>query len=303
MPDKDVFVEATRLEDWTHLAGDGAAARAKSVSLRRARYAGFAGVTAATAAVAVGIVAIAGTFGGSGSSAAIAGTPAGHTPAKVTVTSPTSPASSAPSSPTSQAPAKGTMGALFQEWKSCPDSELTVVNSLPQDPPHLQQAWRDACRRDVATLSALLPGYEVTPAVSAVMTPKDRVPDDSLTPSAFDDPKFVIPAGYTPHMGAAIYRIANKDGDTSKVFIHALNRPDGGKPANSEAVTLPNGLQAWLTLGTNPANTPSYEIYILSKGHTFYMFTTSPPNFDFKTLVMSPQFADMAARALAEPES
>jgi|GEM_PF-4532283 len=299
MPDKDAFIEATRLEDWKHLAGDGAAARAKSVRLRRARYAGFAGVTAVTAAVAVGIAAIASTFGGSGGSAAIAGTPAGHTPAKVTVTSSASPPSSAPSSATSHAPAKGTMGALFEEWKSCPDSELTVVNTLAQDPPHLEANWRDACRRDVATLSALLPGYEVTPAVASIATPKET----NLSPYAFDDPKFVVPAGYTPHMGTAVYRIVNKDGATTKVYIHALNRVDGSKPATGEAVTLPNGLQAWLTLGTNlAAGQPGCEIYILSKGHTFYMLTSAQPNFDFKKLVTSPQFADMTAKALADPE-
>ena len=299
MSDKDIFIEATRLEDWAHLAGDGAAARAKSVSLRRARYVGFAGVTAATAAVAVGVVAIAGTFGGSGRSTTILGTSAGaHTTAKVT-----SPPTSPPSSPTSQVPAKGTMGALFEQWKSCPDSELTVVNTLPQDPPHLQQNWRDACRRDVATLSALLPDYEVTPAVASIGTPKNTNPHDLLTPNVFDDPKFVVPAGYTPHMGTAIYRIVDKKGDTSKVYIHALNRDDRTKPATGEEVTLPNGLQAWLTLGTDlTPGRPGYEIYILSKGYTFYMFTNVQPNFDFKTLVTSPQFADMAAKALAEPE-
>jgi hypothetical protein len=299
MPDKDVFVEATRLEDWAHLAGDGASARAKSVGLRRARYAGFAGATAVTAAVAVGVVAIAATFGGSGSSAAVAGTPAEHTPAKVTVTSPPA---SPPTSAKSQAPAKGTMGALFEQWRNCPDSELVVVNSLPQDPPHLQQAWRDACHRDVATLSALLPGYDVTPAVATIVTPKESNPADGLSPHAFDDPEFVIPTGYVPHMGPAIYRIVTEDGDTTDVFIHALNRDDRTKPATGEAVTLPNGLRAWLTLGTNLSDGhPGYEIYILDKGHTFYMFTGPKPNFDFKALVTSPQFAEMAAQSLAEP--
>lgn len=299
MPDKDVFVEATRLEDWTHLAGNGAAARAKSVSLRRARYAGYAGATAATAAVAVGVVAIAGTFGGSGGSAVIAGKPAKtHTPAKVT-SPPTSPAPT-----TSQPPAEGTMGALFEQWKSCPDSELTVVNTMSQDPPHLQLNWRDACHRNVATLSELLPDYQVTPGVASIVTPKDASPGDIFTPNVFDDPKFVIPAGYEPHMGTALYRVVAKDGDTTKVYIHGVNRVDGGKPPNSEAVTLPNGLQAWLALDAKLADgQPGCEIYILDKGHTFYMLTAAQPNFDFKKLVTSPQFADMAAKALAEPES
>ncbi|MEY9934994.1 hypothetical protein ABH926_009665 [Catenulispora sp. GP43] len=288
MHDDDIFTGATRTEDWTHLAGTGAAARAKSAGLRRTRYAGIAGVTAAVGAVAVGVVAIAGTFGGGAGSVA-SGAPVAR------LTSPASPAS--PASSTSQAPAKGTMGALFEQWKSCPDSELSA------QPADLQQRWRDACRRDMATLTALLPGYDVTPAVASIDLPKGVPVKDYLGPEKFNDPSFVIPAGYTPHMGTAAYRIVGKDGVTSTVLIHALGRDDKTKPGTGEAVTLPNGLEAWLVLGTDlPAGGPGYEIYILNHGKTFYMFTTGQPDFDFKSLVMSPQFADMAAKALAAPE-
>lgn len=307
MSDKDVFIEATRVEHWTHLAGTGAAARARSASLRRTRYAGAAGATAATAAVAVGVAAIAGAFGGSGGSKITAGTLVTvHPTAKIT-SRPSSPPSSPPAGPSSQAPVKGTMGALFEQWKSCPDVELVVVNELSQDPANLQQARRDACRRDVATLSALLPGYDVTPAVATVGTSTSG-PTTVLGPGYFDNPSAVIPPGYTPRMGTATYRIVAKNGVTSKVFIHALDHDDKARPATGAAVTLPNGLQAWLTLGAGISTgiskgRPVYEIYILSQGRTFYFFTIDQPNFDFKTLVTSPQFAAMAAEALAEPET
>lgn len=294
MPDKDFFTEATRLEAWTHLAGDGAAARARSTGLRRTRYAGIA---AGTSAVAVGVVAIAATFGvgaggGGAADAGGLGGPALSAGAHGPMTT-----------PTKQAPAKGTMGALFEQWKTCPDSELTVKNSLPQDPPNLQQAWRDACHRDVATLSALLPDYDVTPAVSGYGLPHGA-PANALPPTYFDIPASVIPAGYTPNMGPSLYRIVGKDGVTSKVIIRAYGHDDETKPLTGEAITLPNGLRGWLTLGTDVTKgRPGYEIYILSHGKTFYMYATGQPNYDFKALVTSPQFADMAAEALAEPES
>ncbi|MBS2550001.1 hypothetical protein KGQ19_24355 [Catenulispora sp. NL8] len=300
MRDEDVFDEAVRTEDWTHLAGSAADARAKSVRLRRTRYAGIAGATTAVAVVAA---VVAGSLGaGAAGGRAISATPGGAQPVKAA----TSPKAAAPSSSESPAaPAKGTMGALFEQWKSCPDSELTAVNALPQDPPHLQQAWRDACHRDVATLSALLPDYDVTPAVASIGTPSS-VASESINPTSFNDPSFVIPPGYTPHMGPSTYRIADKNGAATEVVIRAYNQNDNTKPANGEQVTLPNGLQGVLVLNDNPAHGQlGYEIYILDKGHTFYMFVMGPgkPNFDFKALATSPQFADMAAKALAEPES
>jgi hypothetical protein len=283
-----VFKDTMRAEDWTHLAGNGAAARAKSVGLRRVRYAGVAG---ATVAVAVGVTAIAGTFGG-GNSPVQAGSVA--VPTKVASSSP------APSPATSPAPVPGTMGAVFEQWKSCPDSELTVEGTLPQDPPHLQQNWRDACRRDIATLSALLPDYDVTPAVSAVKAPA------TMNPHVFDNPSFVIPSGDVPNMGPNLYRIVGKDGVTTNVTIRAYNQDDNTKPISGEDITLSNGLKARLTLGTDLQHKGQlgYEIYILSQGKTFYMVSWgSHPNFDFKAVATSPQFADLAAKALAEPDS
>lgn len=193
------------------------------------------------------------------------------------------------------------MGALFQQWKSCPDSELSA------DPKDLQQRWRDACHRDVATLSALLPDYDVTPGIAAIEVPKNVRPRDVLSPEPFDNPSFVVPAGYTPHMGPSMYRIVDQNGAATKVVIRAYSTDDGTKPATGQAVTLPNGLHGWLTLGTDLDNSgrPGYEIYIMDHGKTFYMFTLTPgkPTFDFKAVATSPQFADMAAKALAEPES
>jgi hypothetical protein len=298
MHDNDIFTSATRAEDWTHLAGTGAAARAESGRLRRRRYAGIGGATAGVAAVAVGVVAIAGTFGGG--SAAYTPAPAAPTSAvskpAAPVTSPAHPASS-----TSQAPAKGTMGALFEQWKSCPDSELRA-DAAPGDPADLQQRWRDTCHRTIAALTALLPDYEVTPAVASIGLPKDVPPQDLLSPGLFDAPSFIVPPGYTPHMGIATYRVVSKDGASSEVFIHGLGREDKSKPSTGEAVTLPNGLSAWLTLGTALATgQPGYEIYILNQGKTFYAFTLGKPDFDFKSLVTSPQFAEMAAKDLAAP--
>ncbi|WP_194926007.1 hypothetical protein [Catenulispora pinisilvae] len=306
MRDEEVFNEAVRTEDWTHLAGSAADARAKSVRLRRTRYAGIAGATTAVAVVAA---VVAGSLGfGDAGGRAVSATPGGARPAKVASSSKAAAPSSSESSASSAAPtapAKGTMGALFEQWKSCPDSELTVVNALPQDPPHLQQAWRDACRRDVATLSGLLPDYDVTPAVASIGTPA-TVAGESLNPTLFNDPSFVIPPGFTPHMGPSSYRIEGKDGVASEVVIRAYNHDDNTKPAGGEQVTLPNGLKGVLVLGTPvQGNHINYEIYILDKGQTFYMFLLSPgkPNFDFKALATSPQFAGMAAKALAEPES
>lgn len=299
MRDEEVFNEAVRTESWTHLAGSAADARAKSVRLRRTRYAGIAGATTAVAVVAA---VVAGSLGaGDVSSRAVSAAPGGAQPAKAASSPKAAPPSPSESSAAPTAPAKGTMGALFEQWKSCPDSELTAMNALPQDPPHLQQAWRDACRRDVATLTALLPGYDVSPAVASVGVP----PGDHTLPTVFNDPAYVIPPGFTPHMGPSIYRIAGKGGVTSEVVIRAYNHDDNTKPANGEPVTLPNGLKGVLVQGTPiPGNHLTYEIYILDKGHTFYMFLMGDkPNFDFKALATSPQFADMAAKALAEPES
>lgn len=286
MHDEDVFTEATRVEDWTHLAGSGAEARAQSSRLRRTRYAGIAG---ATTAAAVAVAAIASTFGPGGADGSTASA----------VTSVTSPAS--PAHTTSQPPAKGTMGALFQQWKSCPDSQLSAAE---QD---LTRRWRDACHRDVATLSALLPDYDVTPAVSGIEVPKNVRPADLLAPDLFDHPSFVVPAGYTPQMGPSLYRIADQHGVTTKVVIRAYGHDDQTRPATGQAVTLPNGLHGWLALGTalDDRGRLGYEIYILDHGKTFSMFTLSGTtmSFDFKAVATSPQFADMAAKALAEPES
>ncbi|MEY9858644.1 hypothetical protein ABH935_004259 [Catenulispora sp. GAS73] len=284
MLDNEVFTEAMRPEDWTHLAGTGAAARAKSVGLRRTRYAGIAG---GTAAAVVGAAVIAGTLGFGGGSAA----------------SPTSGADTTKSGPV-------TMASIFAQWKTCPDSELTVVNLFPGDPADLQQRWRDACHRYEGTLSALLPSYEVTPDMGSIKQPEGSNPDWR----DYENPAYVVPAGYTPHMNPNIYRVVSSDGSITSVMIRAYRRVDM-KPLSGEQVTLPNGMKATLGLGAGDflnKGDKGYGIFILDGTKSFLMTaggssigkTSKPtPNFDFKTLVMSPQFAQMVTQALAEPEN
>lgn len=285
MLDEDVFTEATRLEDWVHLAGTGPAARARSVGLRRTRHLGIAGTTAAAA---VGAAVIVGTFGiGVGRSSA---TPAAAGPAA---------AKSAPS--TSQGAA---MSTYFERWKSCPDSELTVASTAPPDLIAQQQALRDACHRYTSALSALLPGYEIVPDVANV----GYAPGRAHNPQDFENPAFVVPPGDVPHMSPNDFRVVGKDGATTWVHVRASNRDEDMKPISGEQVALHNGLKATLTLGTGvrTKDDKGYEIYILWEGKTFSMSAASSgpkPGFDFKALVMSPQFADMVAQALAEPES
>lgn len=296
MYDEEAFKNAARVEDWTALAGSAATARAKSAGLRRTRYAGIVGVTAA---VTVGAAAIAGTFGTGSADGSAVSPGAGRGPAAVASSTP-APARTT-SSATPRVYAKGTMGELFQQWKSCPDAEMRAERVLPEDPKDLQQRWRDACRRNMSTLSAMLPGYDVTPGVIGINTPGLH---PTYTPDKFDDPSFVIPAGYTPHMGPNVFRTVGPDGTTSSLLIRAYGRDDNTRPATGEEVTLPNGLKGRLTLGTElQPGENGYELYILDHGKTFYTVSWKKPNFDFKALVMSPQFADMAARALAAPES
>lgn len=286
MHDNEVFTEAMRPEDWTHLAGTGAAARAKSVRLRRTRYAGIAG---GTAAAFVGAAVIAGTLGfGGGSAASAASAGPGGAPAK------TGPV---------------TMSSLFEWWKTCPDEALTVAGSAPKDLRDLQQAERDACHRDIATLSELLPSYEITPDVASIVHP-DGTPLDM---PAFENPSYVVPTGYQPHMTPNLYRVVSPDGTTTSLMIRAYKHVDM-KPIGGEQVTLSNGLKATLALGTGFMNKgdKGYGIFILEGDKSFIMTASGnnggkahepTPNFDLKTVVMSPQFASMAAAALAEPES
>jgi hypothetical protein len=86
-------------------------------------------------------------------------------------------------------------------------------------------------------------------------------------------------------------------------------------PAPGEQVTLPNELKATLSLGTTDfmnKGDKGYGIFILDGSKSFVMTASGgdigkpskpTPNFDFKTLVMSPQFAEMVKQSLAEPES
>ncbi|MEZ0108541.1 hypothetical protein ABH920_002542 [Catenulispora sp. EB89] len=285
MLDNEVFIEATRPEDWTHLAGTGAAARAKSVGLRRTRHAGIAG---GTAAAVVGAAVIVGTLGFGGSSAA----------------SPASSGSSTKSGPV-------TMADVFARWKTCPDSELTVAASAPKDLRDQQQAERDACRRYEGALSALLPTYEITPDISFFSQPSGSNPD---WPD-YENPAFVVPAGYMPHMTPNLYRVVSSDGSISSVMIRAYRRVDM-KPISGEQVTLPNGMKATLGLGTGDfmnKGDKGYGIFILDGTKSFLMTASagdigkpsskSSPNFDFKALVMTPQFAHLVTQSLAEPES
>ena len=284
MRDNEPFTEAMRPEDWTHLAGTGAAARAKSIGLRRTRYAGIAG---GTAAAVLGAAALVGTLGFGGGAAASAAS--GATPTK--------------SGPV-------TMATDFEKWKTCPDSELTVANLLPSDPADLQQRWRDACHRYEGTLSALLPSYEVTPDMSRITQPEGSNPDWR----DYENPAYVVPAGYTPHMGPNLYRVVSSDGSITSVTIRAYIRVDM-KPISGEQVTLPNGMKATLGLGTTDFMTKGdkdYGIFILDGSKSFVMSASGSeigktykptPNFDFKALVMSPQFAQMVTQSLAEPES
>ena len=284
MLDHEVFTEAMRPEDWTHLAGTGAAARAKSVGLRRTRYAGIAGGTVAAVA---GAAVIAGTlgFGGSSSAALASG------------------ADSTTSGPV-------TMASVFAHWKTCPDAELTVVNLLPTDPADLQQRWRDACHRYEGTLSALLPSYEVTPDMGSIKQPDGSNPDWRN----YENPAYVVPAGYTPQMSPNLYRIVSSDGSITSVMIRAYRRVDM-RPIGGEQVDLLNGMKATLGLGVTDfmnKGDKGFGIFILDGTKSFVMTaggsslgkTFKPtPNFDFKTLVMSRQFAQMVTQALAEPES
>ncbi|WP_194908849.1 hypothetical protein [Catenulispora rubra] len=289
MLDNEVFTEAMRPEDWTHLAGNGAAARAKSVGLRRTRYAGIVG---GTAAAVVGAAVIAGTLGlglGGGSAASAASPAASGTPTK--------------SGPV-------TMAEVFAQWKTCPDSQLTVANLGPTDPADLQQRWRDACHRYEGTLSALLPSYEVTPDMASISQPGGSNPDWR----DYENPAYVVPAGYTPHMNPNLYRVVSSDGSITSVMIRASRYVDI-KPISGEQVTLSNGLKATLGLGSTDflkKGDKGYGIFILDGSKSFLMTasgslvgtaSTPTPNFDFKTLVMSPQFAQMVTQSLAEPES
>lgn len=298
MRDDEVFHEAMRAEDWTHLAGNGAAARARSVALRRTRYAGIAG---ATAAVAVGAVVVGGVFG----SGAGRPTPASGPVTAVSLASPGSPGtpSGAAATTASQGSGKypaGTMGAVYERWKTCPDEELRVLNFLPTDPKDLQQRWRDACHRDMATLTALLPGYEITPDLTGMSTP----PDDPGHPGAFRDPSFVLPPGYKPTMGPTDYRVVDESGGTTRISICAFGRDDHTKPGQGENVTLPNGLTGWLTLGTDERQgSPLYELYVQDKGRTFYVAAAGVPDFDFTALVTSPKMSALITAAMARPES
>lgn len=283
MHDHEAFTEALRPEDWTHLAGTGAAARAKSVGLRRTRYAGIAGGTAAAVA---GAVILAGTLGFGGGAAVSA---------------------ASNSSSTKSGPV--TMADVFQQWKTCPTSELTVASTAPKDLRDQQQAERDACRRYIGALSELLPGYEITPDVASISHP-DGTPLDM---NAFENPRYVVPAGYKPHMIPNLYRVVSPDGTTTSVMIRAYNRVDM-KPLSGQQITLSNGLKATLALGTDFLNKgdKGYGAFILDNGKSFLMSVGGSgsgksfkpePNFDLKALVVTPQFANMAAASMAEPDS
>lgn len=299
MRDEEMFQAAGRAQDWAPLAGTGADARARSVVLRRTRYAGVAG---ATAAVAVGAVAVAGALGpGNGAGRGGASIVAGSHGTPTAVVS-----SSAPTAARTTAPVPGTLGAVYERWKSCPDSELTVVNFLPSDPKDLSQRWRDACHRDMATLTALLPGYDVTPALSGFSGAESEVA--KYNPDQLKDPSLVLAPGMVPHMGPNSYRIVGKDGTTREVVIRAYGQDEKIKPLTGEEVTLANGMKGWLTLGTeleieNGQPAVGYELYVLDHGRTFYMSVIRKPQFDFEKLVMSPQFGQLITEALAEPES
>lgn len=291
MRDDEVFDEVMRSEDWTYLAGTGAAARARSVGLRRTRYAGIAG---GTVAAVVGAAVIAGTFGiGIGGVGGAGGSTVSAASGGVSTT----------------VPSPVTMNAVFQQWKTCPDSELTVAPTAPKDLRDHQQSLRDACRRDIAALSALLPTYDVTPDVAGIEHPSGT----PLTMRDFENPAFLVPAGYKPYMSPNLFRVVGTNGTTSSVMIRAYRHADDFKPMSGERVTLSNGLQATLTLGTDLSNKgdKGYGIFIASGGKSFVMTAAGStgsaagqkPNFDFKTVAMSPQFADLVAEALAEPES
>lgn len=263
------------------LAADGISAGRRL--WRRRRVARAVGGTAAVLAVGVGIAAVSGRFGTDSPALTTAGQVAAQ------------PGSAAAPAPTT------TMGEIFRQWAQCPDSALTIVASVPGDPPDLQQRLRDACRRDVATLSALLPGYEITPDVTNIVVPHGS----PLDMGKFENPAYVVPAGYLPQMGPNLYRVVARNGDVTSVTIRASSRDNPAKPISGEEVTLPFGRTATLAVNSDihKKNDPGCEIYVKSGGNTFFMESPANPNFDFRTVVTSAKFASLITQALASPES
>jgi hypothetical protein len=175
------------------------------------------------------------------------------------------------------------------------------VTLLPGDPPDLQQRWRDACRRDITTLYALLPGYEITPDVTGIAHPHGSL----LDMGKFEDPAYVVPDGYTPQMGPNLYRVVARNGTVTSVTIRASSRDNPAKPISGEEVTLPYGLTATLAVNSDirKKNDTGCEIYVRSGEKTFVMVSPAHPNFDFRAVATSARFAQLITQALAAPES
>jgi len=263
------------------LAADGVSAGRRL--WRRRRMVRAVGGTAAALAVGVGVATASAVFGADSPALTAAGQ-----------------VSAPPGSATTPAPPT-TMGEIFQQWAHCPDSALTVVNLLPGDPPDLQQRWRDACRRDITTLSALLPGYEITPDVTDIA----HSGNSPLDMGKFENPAYVVPAGDTPLMGPNLYRVVARNGDVTSVTIRASSRDNLAKPTSGKQVTLPGGLTATLAVrsGNREKNDTGCEIYVKNGNKTFVMLSPANPNFDFQAVATSAPFAQLIAQALAAPES
>lgn len=290
--------QVIRSEEWTYLSGTGAAARGRSWRMRRTRYAATAGSAVAVTGVAV---LVASTFGGSGSSqAAPVGGVTHHSSAAPAV--PPVPAKTTASHKTT--PSQPTMASYYDTWKTCPVAELTVGPVPPgvQAPSTSTKVWVDACRRMVATLSALNPAADVSPAPSGW-----EVKDAHTRPPGTlgrDEP---VPSRLTPTMGPAMYRIEDAKGTVVLSFHSGAH--DADKPAGSVPVSMVDGLNAWYA-PPKPSVTGIMamgQLYVASANgqHDSYaLLMEAPATYtaeDFKALVTNPKFEQMMADNLAEP--
>jgi hypothetical protein len=305
---------AARAEQWAHLAGTGAAARVRSERMRRTRYAVTAGSALAVTGVAV---LVASAFGGGGTprqaSPDAAGTrttaPAGprdqhdphnqHGPAKAPATSATT------ATTTTTAAGKRTMAYYYDRWKTCPDSDLTV--NQPSGDVHLpatsSKVWRDACHRMVATLSALNPGADVSPAPAWWQ----HLPDPRHNMAHILGRNDPVPGEAIPGIGPAVYRIEDAKGTVVLAF-HAYDYHESDPWDGGTQVDMVEGLRAWLVPpkagATGEAGGGEFYVENAKNADAYVLLMEAPAGYtadDFKALVTNPTFEHMMAANLAEP--
>lgn len=286
--------------------------------MRRTRYVAAAGSAVAVTGVAV---LVASAFGGGGTPERASPDAAGtRTSAPANAHDPHDPRiahdphSSAqppartgtPQTPATSAAGKRTMSYYYDQWKNCPDSELTV-KVQPSGDVHLpltsSQVWRDACHRMVATLSALNPGADVSPAPSSWQ----HLPDPKYMAHmpGRNDP---APGDAIPSMGPAMYRIEDAKG-TVVLSFHSYDFHESDPWDGATQVNMSNGLRAWLVppkqVGAN-GEFGGGEFYVenAKNADAYVLLMQAPAGYtadDFKALVTNPAFEQLMAANLAEP--